>query len=100
MGRKSGLSAEQRVEAVLSLLRREEPAKQIARRYGVSEQSLYRWRDSFLDAGKQGLKGNSGDGALQKEVNRLQREVESREQVIGELTVVNRILKKLSGPSQ
>ena len=26
MGRKSGLSAEQRVEAVLSLLRREEPA--------------------------------------------------------------------------
>jgi hypothetical protein len=37
---------------------------------------------------------------LQKEVNRLQREVESREQIIGELTVVNRILKKLSGPSQ
>ena len=52
MGRKSGLSAEQRVEAVLSLLRREEPSKQIARRYGVSEQSLYRWRDGFLDAGK------------------------------------------------
>ena len=44
--------------------------------------------------------GKSGDDVLQKEVNRLQREVESREQVIGELTVVNRILKKLSGPSQ
>ncbi len=59
MSRKSGLSAEQRLEAVLSLLRREEPAKQIARRYGVSEQSLYRWREDFLDAGKHGLKGKS-----------------------------------------
>lgn len=29
----------------------------------------------------------------------LQREIETREQVIGELTIANRILKKLSGPS-
>ena len=100
MGKKSELSIERRVEAVLSLLRREEPARQIARRYGVSEQSLYRWRDEFLQAGKQGLNGKSGDSALQKEVSRLQREIESREQVIGELTVANRLLKKLPGPSQ
>lgn len=100
MGKKSGLSIERRIEAVLSLLRREEPAGQIARRYGVSEQSLYRWRDEFLQAGKQGLSGKSGEGALEKEVCRLRREIESREQMIGELTVANRILKKLSGPSQ
>jgi hypothetical protein len=30
--------------AVLALLRREEPAAQLARRFGVSEQTLYRWR--------------------------------------------------------
>lgn len=100
MGKKSQLPVEKRTEAVLSLLRREEPARQIARRYGVSEQSLYRWRDDFLQAGKQGLNGKTGDSLLQKEVSRLQREIESREQVIGELTVANRILKKLSGPSQ
>lgn len=98
MGRKSGLSIEKRIEAVLSLLRKEEPAAQIARRYGISEQSLYRWRDDFLESGKQGLKGKTAESPLTKELARLQREIESREQVIGELTVANRILKKLSGP--
>jgi hypothetical protein len=34
-----------------------------------------------------------------KEMSKLQREIETREQVIGELTIANRILKKLSGPS-
>ncbi|MHC4406136.1 MAG: helix-turn-helix domain-containing protein [Planctomycetota bacterium] len=29
---------------MLALLRREEPAAQLARRFGVSEQTLYRWR--------------------------------------------------------
>ncbi len=43
MGKRSELSVEKRIEAVLSMLRKEEPAAQIARRYGVSEQSLYRW---------------------------------------------------------
>jgi transposase len=99
MGRKSGLSAEKRAEAVLALLRREEPNAQVARRYGVSEQSLYRWRDEFMAAGKAGLQGKGGDAAADREVAKLQREIEQREQVIGELTVANRILKKLSGSS-
>jgi AcrR family transcriptional regulator len=42
MGRKSELSVERRVELVLALLRKEEPAAQIARRAGVSEPTLYR----------------------------------------------------------
>ncbi|MCB1631439.1 MAG: transposase [Pseudomonadales bacterium] len=96
MGKRSELSVEKRIEAVLSMLRKEEPAAQVARRYGVSEQSLYRWRDDFLQAGKQGLSGKTANAALTKEVSRLQREIESREQVIGELTVANRVLKNLS----
>ena len=44
--------------------------------------------------------GGKGDEAVAaKEVAKLQREIETREQVIGELTIANRILKKLSGPS-
>jgi transposase-like protein len=99
MGKKSELSVEKRTEAVLALLRREEPNAQIARRYGVSEQSLYRWRDEFLAAGKAGLQGKSDDAAASREIAKLQREIEQREQMIGELTVANRILKKLSGSS-
>lgn len=79
---------------------KEEPAAQIARRNGISEQTLYCWRDEFIAGGKAQLTGKeSSPVALAKEVSQLQREIEMREQVIGELTVANRILKKLSGPS-
>ena len=52
MGKRSELSVAQRREAVLALLRREEPAAKLARRFGVSEQTLHRWRDEFLTAGE------------------------------------------------
>ena len=42
MGRKSTLTADQRTELVLRLLSKEEPAAQIARRAGISEQTLCR----------------------------------------------------------
>ncbi|MCB1559573.1 MAG: transposase [Xanthomonadales bacterium] len=98
MGRKSDIPTEKRIELVLSLLRKEEPAAQIARRAGVSEPTLYRWRDEFIGGGKAQLRGKVGEAQSAKEVSRLQREIERREQVIGELTIANRILKKLSGP--
>jgi len=55
MPRRSELTVEQRREAVLALLRKEEPATQLARRFGVSEQTLYRWRDEFLAGGRGGV---------------------------------------------
>ena len=99
MGRQSGLTVEQRTEAVLSLLRREEPGAKIARRYGISEPTLYRYRDLFLEAGKAGLASNSGAASNpnRREVVELKKQVEERDQVIGEITIANRILKKLSG---
>lgn len=98
MGRQSSLTLEQRTEAVLSLLRREEPAAKIARRYGVSEPTLYRYRDLFLDAGKAGLtNGNGKTDPERRELQQLEKQLAQRDQVIGELTIANRIFKKLSG---
>lgn len=100
MGRQSGLTVEQRTEAVLSLLRREESGVKIARRYGISEPTLYRYRDLFLEAGKAGLASNNGGSdSTRREVAELQKQLEQRDQVIGEITIANRILKKLSGQS-
>ena len=59
----------------MKLLRREEPTAVLARRYGVSEQSLYRWQDEFLEAGQAALadgKNGSGDGHS-KRLQELQR---------------------------
>jgi transposase len=100
MPKHSDLTVEQRREAVLALLRREEPAAQLARRYGISEQTLYRWRDDFLAAGEAALaKGKNGIDARDQEIKKLKAELEEHTLTIGELAAANRILKKLSGQS-
>jgi transposase len=98
MGRKMELDAGKRMEAVLSLLRREEPGPAIARRYGISENSLYRLRDRFLEAGKAAVAkgtGKNADASRNAEIGQLKRELDEHKRVIGELTIANSILKKL-----
>lgn len=97
MARRQGVTAEQKTQLVLRLLRKEEPAAQIARQAGVSEQSLYRWREEFLEGGKRALEGKAGQQGINGATAQLQAQLADRDQVIGELTVANRILKKLSG---
>ena len=103
MAKRCDVAVADRREAVLCLLRREEPAAVIARRVGVSEPTLYRWRDEFLAAGEAALiaKTNSGKSdARDRRIAELEKEVERRDQVIGEYTIANRILKKLSDASR
>ena len=69
----------------------------MARRFGVSQQTLYRWRDEFLAGGEAALaNGKGGADPRDREIRELTKEVERRDQVIGELTIANRILKKTS----
>ncbi len=93
MAKRSKLSAAEKADVVLKFLRREDSAAKLARRYGISEQTLYRYRDQFLAAGMAGLSGNRD---VEKHIQQLQKAIEDREQVIGELTIANRILKKRS----
>jgi len=96
MGKKSELPVAQREEAVLGLLRKEEPVAALARRYQVSEQTLYRWRDEFLAGGRARLgKGDRAAEAAQRRIAKLEKELARRAQVIGELSIANDILKKL-----
>ena len=95
MGRRAGLGVPERREAVLSLIRRDEPAAVIARRFGVSEQSLYRWRDDFLAGGEAALAARrNGKKAETRRIKELTRDLDERDRVIGELTIANRLLKK------
>ena len=86
MAKKSTLPPEKRAEVVLRLLSKEEPAAQIARRAGISEQTLYRWREEFLKGGAQALQGRGADREQAKEVKQLKSALAERDQVIGELT--------------
>ena len=97
MGKQVEVSVPQRCEAVLKLLRKEEPAAQIARRLGVSEPTLYRWRDEFVAGGQAALGSGKGAGDRRdRQIKELRQELDQRDQVIGELTIANRILKKTS----
>ena len=97
MGKKSKLSDAEKLEAVLSLLRREEPAAVLARRYGVSDPTLYHWRDAFLEGGKGALANpKSAKNGASPRVAELERQLAERDRVIGELTIANRVLKKVS----
>jgi transposase-like protein len=97
MGKRSRLSVNERVEAVMSLLRREESGAKIARRYGISEPTLYRYRDQFLAGGQTALSSSSGKAdERDRKVDRLEKDLAERDRVIGELTIANRILKKTS----
>ena len=97
MGKKSALEGAERRDVVLMLLRREEAAAVLARRYGISEQTLYRWRDEFLAGGEAALLGaKHGADPRNCQIEELKRELARRDQVIGELTIANRLLKKSS----
>ena len=91
----SKLSVSERREVVLALLRREEPGSALARRYGISEATLYRWRDEFLAGGEASLSNGKGKGdPRDRRVAELEKKLSERDRVIGELTIANRILKK------
>ena len=100
MGSKSRLSGAERREVVLSLLRREEPARVLSRRYGVSENTLYRWRDEFMGAGEAALANSNGKAdPRNRQIAELKKQLGQRDKVIGELTIANRILKKTADES-
>lgn len=97
MGKRSKLDVGQQQEVVLMLLRREEPAGVLARRYGISEATLYHWRDRFLQGGRSALANGVGKAdARARQIQELERAVAERDRVVGELTIANRILKKAS----
>lgn len=100
MGSKSRLSGPERREVVLSLLRREEPARVLARRHGISENTLYRWREEFMAAGEAALaNGKSKADPRDRQIADLKKQLGQRDKVIGELTIANRILKKTADES-
>jgi transposase len=85
---KSRWSASKKLDVVLRLLRGEK-LEEVSREVGVEAHRLAAWRDEFLDAGKEGLKGSR---ATTEEDRRLR----DAERKIGELTLENEIWKKVA----
>ena len=87
-------SGEEKIRIVLEGLRGEMSVAELCRREGISESLYYRWSKEFLEAGKQRLVGNIKRQASSQEVTELRRENEQLKQLVAELALKNRVLKK------
>jgi transposase len=87
-------SAEEKIRIVLAGLRGEESIAALCRREGISESLYYTWSKEFLEAGKQRLAGNTARQATSPEVKELRAETTALKEVVADLTLENRLLKK------
>lgn len=87
-------SGEEKIRIVLEGLRGEETIAELCRREGISQSVYYRWSKEFLEAGKQRLVGNTKREASSEDVQALRQENEQLKQLVAELALKNRVLKK------
>ncbi len=87
-------SAEEKIRIVLAGLRGEDSIAELCRREGINQNLYYRWSKEFLEAGKKRLAGDTAREATSDEVKGLRREAVELKEVVAELTLENRLLKK------
>ena len=87
-------SAPTEIRIVLEGLRGEESIASLCRREGLNPNLYYRWSKEFLEAGKKRLVGDTTREATSNEVTGLRKEVTQLKQVVAELVLENRLLKK------
>ena len=87
-------ATEEKIRIILAGLRGEESIAALCRREGISESLYYSWSKEFLEAGKQRLAGDTARQATSPEVKELRSESSALKEVVADLTLENRLLKK------
>jgi transposase len=87
-------SSEEKIRIVLEGLRGEESIAELCRREGIATSLYYNWSKEFLEAGKRRLAGDTARQATSPEVKELRAEAAALKEVVADLTLENRLLKK------
>ena len=87
-------SSEEKIRIVLEGLRGEDSIAELCRREGISPNLYYRWSKAFLEAGKKRLNGDTQREANSEEVGGMRLENGQLKEVVAELFLKNRVLKK------
>ena len=85
---------EEKIRIVLEGLRGEQSISELCRREGIAANLYYRWSKDFLEAGKKQLAGDTVREATSDEVKDLRSENRELKEVVAEMTLKNRVLKK------
>ena len=87
-------AAEEKIRIVLDGLRGEYSIAELCRREGIAESLYYSWSKEFLEAEKRRLAGDTERSATGGEVKELRREVRDMKELVADLALENRLLKK------
>ena len=87
-------TSEEKIRIVLEGLKGEVSIVELCRREGIVSNLYYRWSKDFLEAGKKRLAGDTTREATSSEVGDLRSENDQLKQLVAELSLKNRLLKK------
>ena len=87
-------SAEDKIRIVLDGLRGEDSIAELCRKEGIAQSLYYSWSKEFMEAGKRRLAGDTARAANTDDVKGLRQEAAALKEVVADLTLENRLLKK------
>ena len=87
-------SSEEKIRIVIDGLRGEISIAELCRREGIAQNLYYRWSKDFMESGKKRLNGDTMREANTSEVLELKRENAQLKEVVAELLLKYRVLKK------
>ncbi len=98
MARPSKHPVDVKLKIVLSVLSGESTQAEAARRHGISETSIGKWREQFLVGGRGGLEHGSSAAKPTGREARLEEQVDDLTHALGEAHVELRAIKR-GGPA-
>ena len=86
--------SEEKIRIIIEGMRGETSIADLCRKEGISQGNYYKWTKDFMEAGKKRLNGDTLREANTTEVSDLKNENSSLKEVVAELLLKNRELKK------
>jgi len=86
--------SEEKIRIIIDGIRGETTIAELCRKEGISQGIFYKWSKDFMDAGKRRLTGDTMREANTSEVKELKDINSSLKELVAELSLENRMLKK------
>jgi transposase len=87
-------SSEEKIRIIIEGMRGESTIAELCRKEGINQANYYKWSKDFMEAGKRRLTGDTMREANTTEVHELKGENHSLKELVAELSLEVRSLKK------
>jgi len=87
-------SSEEKIQIIIEGIRGETTVAELCRKESISQALYYKWSKDFMEAGKRRLNGDTLREANTTEVHDLKNENGTLKELVAELSLENRHLKK------